>query len=267
MNQRRIAAAVATVIMACSGASVAHAAGIDNDPNYLWSNDPFDKLMAQTTDEVLRRTSGNWFNSPAAPQEALDAEASGHALVGPGTPVYVGNSFCTIAAAGYDNQGNPIALTAGHCGGVGTPVVSADATLSGEIGYISRVNTELDYAVVALNVRALPTSSYNGIEITGVGGAVVPGQQVCKQGVGSGYSCGVVLYPDNASTVAQICATHGDSGGPVLVDGRLVGLISGGLVGQGLSCVTPWQGALHQPTVISTVDAILADLPAGFTLA
>ncbi|MDO4928988.1 MAG: S1 family peptidase [Corynebacterium sp.] len=267
MKLRRIAAAAATIVIACSGAAVAHAAGIDNDPNYQWSSDPLDKLMAQSAGDVLRRTTGNWFNSPAAPQEALDAEASGHALIGPGTPVYAGDSFCTIAAAGYDKQGNPIALTAGHCGGVGTPVVSADATLSGEIGSISRVNNELDYAVVTLNTRALPTNSYNQITVNHLGGGVVAGEQVCKQGIGSGYSCGVVLALDKNSTVAQICATHGDSGGPVLVDGRLVGLISGGLLGQGLSCVTPWQGPVHQPTVITTMDAILADLPAGFTLA
>ena len=61
-------------------------------------------------------------------------------------------------------------------------------------------------------------------------------------------------------TINQVCAMVGDSGAPVFRDGRIVGSVSRGLVPGLPSCRTPWQGALHNPTVVANTDAIIADL-------
>ena len=73
----------------------------------------------------------------------------------------------------------------------------------------------------------------------------------------------------------QACATVGDSGAPVFRNGQIVGAISGGYRpgNMGSSCVTPLQGALHVPTVVSDSNVVIADMNrrggvgAGFKLA
>ena len=67
------------------------------------------------------------------------AAARGNALYGPGTPIYVGNNpgqevMCTTTAAGYNDRGEKVALTAGHCGNVGDAVRSADSWQLGRTG-------------------------------------------------------------------------------------------------------------------------------------
>ena len=62
----------------------------------------------------------------------------------------------------------------------------------------------------------------------------------------------------------QVCATLGDSGGPLLVGNRLVGVISGGAnpTGLDLSCRSPLQGFVHVPTMATDATTIINDINA-----
>ncbi|AKK02578.1 S1 family peptidase [Corynebacterium epidermidicanis] len=239
------------------------------DWNYQWRNDVQAQVMAQHLGPVLHRVEGSWFNAPDIPQESRESENSGTALLGPGTPIFVGNKICTLAVAGFDAAGRKVGITAGHCGGTGEKVYSADAPGVGEVGVVTQSVPELDYAAVVFNNKATVTRSYAGVTVNALGGVTTLGQQLCKKGVATGLTCGIAWDQYQS----QVCAMQGDSGGPMLAGDRLVGIVSGGsrLIPNG-ACRTPWQGPLHTPTVSAPIDAVLAHLDtvggpgAGFRL-
>lgn len=245
--------------------------GLVDGPNYHWRTDLQSQVMAQHLGPVLHRVPGSWFNAPDAPAEARAHEGAGNALFGPGTPLFIGRDrMCTLAVAGYDQHGNKVGITAGHCGAVGADVHSADAPAAGPAGYVVQVVPELDFALIQFGPTAQVTRSYNGVTLNAVGGQPVAGQQVCKKGVATGLTCGVAWDTYNA----QVCAMQGDSGAPLFQGDRLMAIVSGGnpIVPMG-ACSTPWQGPLHMPTLSSPIDGILGRLNAqggigaGFRLA
>lgn len=235
-------------------------------PNHNWRNDPaFRALAGSSPDPVLQRVAGSWFDAPGIPQESRDAEARGVSLYGPGTPIYVGDSMmCTIGVAGYDNAGRMIGLTAGHCGNAGDPVMSADSFGVGQSGTVVGGNQALDYSVIEFGGNAEVTNSYNGITVDSVGGhAPTAGENLCKQGVATGHTCGHTWTANEAVSITQICAMQGDSGAPVMRGSQVVGMVSGGLLPYyQLQCQTPLQGQLFMPTVVTNMSNVLADLNA-----
>lgn len=234
---------------------------INVDPNYQWRNDQFSKMAAAKpfADYVLHRVPGSYFDAPRIPEASNQAMGRGHSLYGPGTPVFVGrDSMCTLTVAGYDEAGNKVGLTAGHCGEVGDRVSSADSWQMGTTGTVVSKNPYLDYSVIQFDERAEVSRGYNGVYAHGVGGGVRPGQVTCKRGVATGTTCGVVYAHGEEVQVNQVCAMVGDSGAPLFRDGRVVGAVTGGI--GGLSCRTPWQGAIHSPTTASNLDAVTADM-------
>lgn len=245
------------------------------DPNYVWKNDQFSKIAAMKpqADYVLHRVPGSFYDAPSIPEESNAAMTEGKSLYGPGTPLYIReDTMCTLTAAGTDSQGRKVGITAGHCGNVGDPVSSADSWQVGPTGTVSARNTQLDYSVIEFGSKAEISRSYNGVTANGVGGTTNPGDVTCKQGVATGRTCGMTFQHDEKITINQVCAMVGDSGAPVFRNGRIVGTVSRGLVPGLPSCRTPWQGALHNPTVVTNTDAIVADLNrregvgSGFTL-
>lgn len=245
--------------------------GLVDGPNYHWRSDVQAQVMAQHLGPVLHRVPGSWFNAPDIPGEAKAHEDAGNALFGPGTPVFIGHDkMCTLAVAGYDRHGNKVGITAGHCGSTGAEVFSADAPKAGVMGHVVQTAPDLDFALIQFGPKAQMTRSYNGVTLNAVGGQAAPGQQVCKKGVATGYTCGVAWDAYNS----QVCAMQGDSGAPMFAGDRLLGVISGGnpIVPAG-PCTTPWQGPLHMPTLSTPIDNILARLDAqggtgaGFRLA
>lgn len=245
--------------------------GLVEGANYEWKTDIKSQFMAQKIGPVLHRVPGSWFHAPDIPQESRDTQATGSALFGPSTPLFINsNKMCTLSMAGYDQHGNKVGFTAGHCGGVGAEVYSADAPQVGVAGHIVQIIPGLDVAVIQFNERAQLTRSYSGVTINAVGGQAVLGQQLCKKGVATGFTCGVAWDAYNA----QVCAMQGDSGAPMLFGDRIIGVVSGGnpIVPAG-SCTTPWQGPLHMPTISTPIDSILGVLNAqggtgaGFYLA
>lgn len=233
--------------------------------NYHWRSDELSKFMAASSGPVLQRVPGSWFNAPDVPEESILAEQQGFSLYGPGTPIVVGNQICTVTAAGVDADGRKVAITAGHCGAVGSAVESADSPSIGPSGTVVAVGKNADYSVIELGSNAQVTRSYNGVEVTELGGkTLTPGEFACKAGIGTGTTCGTTW--NTASTIAttQICAGRGDSGAPVMVGGRAVGLVDGGAwPTPWLACQTPLQGPLHMPTVTTNMDSVLSEINAS----
>lgn len=234
--------------------------GLIDGPNYHWRTDVQAQVMAQHIGPVLHRVPGSWFHAPDIPRESRDHAAEGRALFGPGTPLFIGNDkMCTLAIAGFDRHGNKVGLTAGHCGGVGTPIMSADAPGAGVAGHIVQVVPEKDFALIQFGPNVQLTRSYNGVTINAVGGQAAPLQNLCKKGVATGFTCGPAWDAYNS----QVCAMQGDSGAPMMLGDRLVGVLSGGnpIVPAG-ACTTPWQGPLHMPTITTPIDVVLGHLDA-----
>lgn len=278
MFRRRLAAAAAAAITlssAFAGAPAAHAMAGEVPGNYVWRHDVISKTLAGKpfVDRVLHRVPGSLHDAPRIPEEARQAEERGNALYGPGTPVYVGEGenalFCTIAVAGFDDAGNKVAVTAGHCANVGDPVMSADAENLGQTGTVVAVDRNLDYALIRLAPNTEVTRSYDGITINHVGSAPIrPGQPVCKKGVASGTTCGVTWYDWDVMNINQVCAMQGDSGGPLFVGDRLVGFVNGGMLPPpfALACHSPLQGPIHAPTGAARADAVFPRIEGGFRL-
>lgn len=252
--------------------ALAPAAQAEPTENYVWRTDGISKTLAGKpfADRVLYRVPGSFHDAPRVPAEAAQAAARGKALYGPGTPLYVGeDAICTTTVAGYNDKGEKIAITAGHCGKVGDPVVSADTPQTGRSGTITHVNAALDYAVITLGPNAEVTRTYNGVTINRMGGAPLkPGQMVCKHGVASGSTCAMTISEWDTRNVSQVCAMQGDSGAPLMEGDRLIGLINGGTMRPPLdiACHTPLQGPVHAPTAAARMDAVLADMPTGLRL-
>ncbi|MFP7366330.1 S1 family peptidase [Corynebacterium callunae] len=231
-------------------------------PNYVVRNDVQAQVMAATLGDVVHRVPGSWFNAPSVPVESQVAEQEGQSLYGPGTPIYLdGTAMCTLAVTGTDADGRKIGITAGHCGQAGDAVRSADSYWVGDSGTVVYNAPNADYSVIEFGSNAQLTNSYNGITVNSVGGGVAPGQQVCKSGVATGLTCGVVWSADERLSMSQLCAGRGDSGAPVFVENRLVGIVSGGVIpNYDLSCTTPLQGPLFMPSLSVNMDQVLGDL-------
>ena len=90
----------------------------------------------------------------------------------------------------------------------------------------------------------------------------------CKTGVASGTTCGYTYTDWAARNTNQVCAMQGDSGAPLMVGDRVIGMINGGIWGPpfNVACRTPLQGPLHAPTGALRMDAVLGDIPGGFRL-
>lgn len=207
------------------------------------------------------------------------AHAAPSVIVGGGAGLLIGTGssaqLCTLNSIGRDRFGGLVGLTAGHCGSVGETVRLETAAGSGVIGVVrSSVLTAapssvsgLDYAVITFaTAKVRPTATRGRVMIAGVGRDPAVGATVCKQGRTTGFSCGPVLRPlAPTSIVVATCAQPGDSGGPVIAGGRVVGLLRGSVVYSGTagsaypSCSTP-ADAGRTPAAASSMSAIVADL-------
>lgn len=186
-------------------------------------------------------------------------------VIGGGAGIVVeGDTYCTLTAVGNDRTGALIGFTSAHCGAPGAQVASEAAPDAGVIGTMVAGNDGLDYAVIRFDPAKIdPVSNWNGFAIDGIGPDPVFGQVACKLGRTTGYSCGVTWGPgeDPGTIVNQVCGQPGDSGAPVTVNNRLVGMIHGAFT-EGLpTCIIKYI-PLHTPAVTMSMNAILADLAA-----
>ena len=258
-TRRRVFAAFgcAAVLITGSLSATAQAEAQSSVPSPAQAADIFLTLMGEPGPH---RVPGHYFTSPVPPKAQNDIRPT--ALVGPSTPILVGDSLCTIAVSGFDAHGNKVAITAGHCANPGTPVTSGDAPEAGRIGTYVRTGSP-DYGVIKLNNNVRLTNTYGRASIGQLGGAVPATlQQICKTGISTGTSCGPVIGVDGPYLLAHLCGSHGDSGGPIYAGNRLVAIVNGGL-GNLPSCTTPLQGPVHAPVAGALWTVIQRSLDAN----
>jgi hypothetical protein len=193
------------------------------------------------------------------------ARADDRIPLGGGSGIVIeGETLCTLTAIGNDNQGNLIGFTSAHCGGPGERVAAEGAEAAGVLGTMVAGNESLDYAVIQFDPRTVqPVNTVKGFEIDGIGPDPGVGDIACKLGRTTGYSCGVTWGPGEqpGTIVNQVCGQPGDSGAPVTVDNRLVGMIHGAFSGQLPTCVIKYI-PLHTPAVTMSINAVLGDITA-----
>jgi hypothetical protein len=174
--------------------------------------------------------------------------------VGPGTsietqngPLDGGGSWCTVAAVGNDAAGNMVAITAGHCyapqsiahlpvrlsdtvNGTGQQIGTYETLTSYPQGQTTLpVDSRLDYSIIKLdpNVVQLTNVAPNGTKFDHLNLNVPQvGQQMCKYGQVSGYTCASIASFSNNTIHSGATIIPGDSGGGVIIDGGFAGINS-----------------------------------------
>lgn len=175
-----------------------------------------------------------------------------------------GETSCTLTTIGNDNRGDLIGFTSAHCGGPGAQIAAEEAKSAGVIGTMVAGNDALDYAVIQFDpAKVRPTNEVNGFRIDGLGPDPMVGDVACKLGRTTGYSCGVTWGPGEqpGTFVNQVCGQAGDSGAPVTVGNRLVGMIHGAFSEKLPTCIIKYL-PLHSPAVNMSFNAQLADITA-----
>ncbi len=191
------------------------------------------------------------------------AHADGPVPLGGGSGIVIdGHAFCTLTAIGHDGAGKLIGFTSAHCGGPGAVVAAEGVPTAGTLGVMVAGNDNLDYAVIEFDPqRVAPVNTVDGFRIDGLGPDPAFGEIACKLGRTTGYSCGVTWGPgqDPGTILNQVCGQPGDSGAPVTVNNRLVGMIHGAFTEELPTCVVQYI-PLHTPAVTMSMSTVLADI-------
>ncbi|GAA2067567.1 S1 family peptidase [Williamsia deligens] len=137
-------------------------------------------------------------------------------------------SACTLTTIGNDGAGRLIGLTAGHCGEVGQAVFSERFGNRGQAGRIIVSNNDLDFDVIAFDrAKVAPLRTVGSVTIRGIQTAAPQFPSVlCKTGRTTGSTCGVTFFSDNVSHFSAVCVAEGDSGSPVVIGDRLIGMVN-----------------------------------------
>lgn len=195
----------------------------------------------------------------------VPAHADAPVPLGGGSGIVVdGDTFCTLTTIGHDNRGKLVGFTSAHCGGPGHLVAAEGAENRGTLGVMVAGSEPLDYAVIEFDpAKVQPLDNVNGFQIDGIGPDPTFGEVACKLGRTTGSSCGVTWGPgqDPGTIVAQVCGQPGDSGAPVTVNNRLVGMIHGAFSDDLPTCVVKYV-PLHTPAVTMSINAVIGDLDA-----
>ena len=185
--------------------------------------------------------------------------------LGGGSGIVVdGDTYCTLTTIGTDNRGDLIGFTSAHCGGPGAKVAAEAAKDAGPVGEMVAGNDGLDYAVIKFDpAKVIPTDNVNGFVIDGLGPDPKLGDIACKLGRTTGSSCGITWGPgkDPGTIVNQVFGQPGDSGAPVTVNNRLVGMLHGAFTEDLPTCVIKYI-PLHTPAVTMSINTQLADIVA-----
>ncbi|MFG1796614.1 hypothetical protein [Nocardia sp. NPDC049149] len=198
------------------------------------------------------------------------AAAVPSASLGGGSGILLGPSACTLTTIGYDRENRLVGLTAGHCAEVGMTVRAERTPAAGIIGTVAAVDNADDYAVLEFDrAKVAPIRQVAATLIDGIGAPPQPGDVVCKNGRTSGHNCGVVWDTHRWWFQHQSCSQPGDSGGPVTIGDRLVGMNVGHLgvrvVGVTVFDVVCQTAAtpLHDPAVATQIGMVLDDIDNG----
>lgn len=183
-------------------------------------------------------------------------------VVTPGLKLDVGKDgyVCTTGVVGTDSFGNYVGISAGHCLSAGTDVYYPGKRNLGPIGKTAissggpdYLNTGLDYSVILYDkTKVVLDSDGPGIRVDGNGPRPTFGAIGCKSGITTGRQCGLITGQDKlGNTIGYILTGPGDSGGPLAVGTKWVGITSKLYLNQ-----DAWRG----PFAFTSADKIRADL-------
>lgn len=225
-------------------------------------------------------------HSPLAPGAPIDISTH---IPHPGEQFHY--NICTVAYSFTDEAGTGYAITASHCGREGDLVWAGQANNRfqwpaepiGSFIYSDLYtvdSSDLDIAIIELNANAYDASVAGGSEaaLNPMATAIADRldflpEHVCKNGRITGITCGDTTAAqalgklnthdgsvlDARSARAALCATTGDSGGPVYAELNgeqvIVGLVSG----------TTTQQAAHQCNGDEPVDGNNGDISVSYT--
>ncbi|MDT0529235.1 ricin-type beta-trefoil lectin domain protein [Micromonospora sp. DSM 115977] len=166
---------------------------------------------------------------------ATDAPRPLYDIRGGDQYVINGNTLCSVGFAVVGGF-----VTAGHCGGVGSPTLGFNNVSQGTFAGSSFPGN--DYGWVRTNGSWTPqpwVNNYAGgnVAVAGSQDAAI-GSSVCRSGRTTGWRCGTILgrnetvnYPQGAVsglTRSNACAEGGDSGGAWISGNQAQGVTSGG---------------------------------------
>lgn len=156
-------------------------------------------------------------------------------------------SACTLTTIGRANTGELIGITAGHCGKPGQRVFSETFSDRGQAGVITYSNDKNDVAIIEFNkAKVVPLQTVRGVTIKGIDTRPIGFPTIaCKEGRTTGNTCGVAWFSEGDVHFSQICVIEGDSGSPVVVGDKLVGMVNAYYF---VGCIGPETG-----TNISTI--------------
>lgn len=161
------------------------------------------------------------------------AQAEPVAEIAPGSSVLtvsklVGNVAdgrgCTVGFIGQRADGSRVGMYAGHCGAQGQQIAVDGRIVGVNTGSSAPRLTSTDtfvtpdapdWGVFQLDPRLAKAAPAGRIRPSSVGTAR-PGDQVCSQGVSSGWRCGSVVSVDGGYIATTIGVQVGDSGGPLI---------------------------------------------------
>ncbi|MEV0246982.1 hypothetical protein AB0H76_10375 [Nocardia sp. NPDC050712] len=187
------------------------------------------------------------------------------AVLGGGSGITLGEqAACTLTTIGYDRAQRLVGLTAGHCAELGTPVRAERASEAGPIGTVALVDPDDDYAVIEFDPgKVVPVRQVAATRIDGIGAGPRPGDLVCKNGRTTGYGCGVVWDAHPWWFRNETGSRSGDSGAPVTLGDRLVGMNVGHLAEAPLAVAVsgpPGRMPAVHSAVATQIGMILADI-------
>ncbi|NLE81841.1 MAG: S1 family peptidase [Rhodococcus sp.] len=171
---------------------------------------------------------------------------------------------CSLGFNAIGASGEAVNITAGHCdpnkNAAGTPAASQAFNLTPTgpgplLGSFAKTSLQNhDYSLLDIADGAEHRFENNGVRVPGAGpvhitGTADPvvGAPVCKSGLNTGFSCGVVTAVDQTVSVGNrmltngfatnICALQGDSGGAIVTGTLALGISSASNVGQYPHCL------------------------------
>ncbi|WP_367129610.1 ricin-type beta-trefoil lectin domain protein [Saccharothrix sp. HUAS TT1] len=169
------------------------------------------------------------------PVVSTDAPRPFYDIRGGDQYVINGNTLCSV---GFSVNGGFV--TAGHCGGTGSPTLGFNNV--GQGTFAGSSFPENDYAWVRTNGNWTPTpyvNNYSGGSVAVAGSQEAGiGASVCRSGRTTGWRCGTIQAKNvtvnysgrlvHGLTSTTACAEGGDSGGAWLAGNQAQGVTSGG---------------------------------------
>lgn len=178
----------------------------------------------------------------------------------PGMPIYQHDgdesTRCTLGYTASNANHDQLAVTAGHCGEVGTAVRDKTGYFIGKYIAVQPDNVpahSYGYSIIKLRETVATSAAVTRTLELEHQAQAEAGDRVCLFGTTSGRKCGAVsAITPQAGVITGFLSDHGDSGGPIVrvSDRALVGILIAHNENQGQTYFEPITN-IHRLTEVS----------------